>query len=52
MVLSDLQWGVVDVGGVFVLVVSWVAVVDTPTVVTDTSDTHTVGITEHCRHLS
>ena len=50
--ISDLEWGVVDVGGVFVLVVSGVTVVDTPTVITHTSDAHTVGITENSSHLS
>ena len=52
MLVSDLEWGVVDVGGVFVLVVGGVAVVDTPTVITDTSDAHTVGIAEDRGHLS
>ena len=49
---SHLQWGVVDVARVLVLVVSWVAVVDTPAVITDTSDAHTVGIAEDRGHLS
>ena len=39
-------------GGVFVLVVSWVTVVDTPTVVTNTGYAHTVGIAEDRGHLS
>ena len=49
---TDLEGRVVDVGGVFVLVVSGVTVVDTPTVITHTSDAHTVGITENSSHLS
>ena len=38
--------------GVLVLVVGRVAVVDTPAVITDTSDAHTVGIAEDRGHLS
>ena len=37
---------------VLVLVVSGVAVVDTPAVITDTSDAHTVRIAEDRGHLS
>ena len=49
---TDLEGRVVDVGGVFVLVVGGVAVVHTAAVVTHAGDAHTVGVAEDGCHAS